>query len=125
MQNIIDDGYTQEGYISPENGLYDSLEFTYRPMTSGQRDEVDSIVMSGRNPKEGSRKVAQAIAFHVKTWSEKSPITVDVASRLRPSLSDKLYSIVSGRRPSDAKPDTGPESDRSYLDAGLEAGGKN
>jgi len=122
---IIEDGYTEHGYIKEAEGLYPELRFAYRPMLHAERDAIASQI--GTKPPEQVTGIFVAAARHrIVSWDAKHAgqpleITDENIRRLRPSLFDRIYNIIAGQQASD--PDlTGSEGDRELeADAALRA----
>ncbi|QDU75433.1 hypothetical protein Pan97_24650 [Bremerella volcania] len=113
-----DDGYTHEACITAEPGIHDALTFTYRPMTQEECDLVSQAIARQTSGASATRLLAQTIAVHVTSWSMPREISTDEIKQLVPSLFDKLYATIAGKRPSDPLPDTGqvPEAYREGVD---------
>lgn len=128
MLNIINDGYTEAGYIRAEEGLHGALSFRYRPMLAEQRDAVDEELIR-KKAREGSQLLAAALHKHLVDWDlanaagTTAPISLENIRRLRPALFDKLYHIVSGRKASDADPSATARDEADYVSRLLESAG--
>lgn len=100
---VIDDGYTEQGYIAPVEGLHGALEFTFRPILPARRDAV------ARNDGEGFvTAAAKELAKAIKSWSASAggkalPVTEHNIRSAKPRLFDRLWLVVAGYQPSDAK----------------------
>lgn len=128
MLNYIPDGYTEKGYIEPSDGKHDALAFTYRPMLPEERDAVEEV-LAIRPAREGSQVVAAAVAHALFEWDLRDvngcpvPVGLDLVRRLRPTLLDKLYAVVSGREAGDPPPKQTTTEDQDYVVRLLEAAG--
>ena len=128
MLNIINDGYTEAGYIRGEEGLHGPLSFRYRPMLAEQRDAVDEELIR-KKAREGNQLLAAALHKHLVDWDltdaggQAAPISLENIRRLRPALFDKLYHIVSGRKSSDADPQATARDESDYVSRLLETAG--
>lgn len=128
MLNYIPDGYTQRGYIEASEGKHGPLAFTFRPMLPEERDAVEEV-LAIRPAREGSQVAAAAVAHALFEWDLRDengcplPVGLDCVRRLRPSLFDKLYAVVSGREPSDPPPQQTAAEEQDYVVRLLEAAG--
>lgn len=104
---LIDDGYTCDACISQVDGIHGTLEFTYRPMTHEERDQVARALAAQNNAKSATEILAKVIAEHVTGWNIPADISIANVKRIVPNLFDKLYSVVAGSRPSDPLPASG------------------
>lgn len=108
--NVINDGYTRDGYIAPIEGIHEGLEFTYRPMLPGQVEDLD-VAIGRKNGDAGVTVMAAGIARQLVSWSEvsrdkKEPVVISHESvrRLPHPLLTSLHRIVTGIRASDPRP---------------------
>lgn len=116
-ENYIPDGCTDEGYIKEDRGLHGALEFSYRPMLPEEQSGIANIIAK-QDGKRAVRTQSEAIARKLISWGlthegKEIPITADAIRRLRPMLFSRLYLVVAGLRPSDARPGEGEDSDES------------
>jgi hypothetical protein len=125
VQDYIDDGYEEDGYLAEEKGLHRELSFRFRPLLPEQRDGIDQVTIR-EGAVKGCRAIAAALAKQIKGWSLKDGKGGDVAinpgnvARIRPRLFDKLWAVVSGRLPSDPKPDATADDCGDYVTTLLE-----
>lgn len=113
MQNFISDGYTEKGYIRAVPGLYGELRFEFRPVLPQSRTVLLREIAK-RPDQEQEPQVAHVIAKQVVSWDvtnngQPVPITPANVLRLRPSLFQKLWGIVTNLEPSDLDPKSTPE----------------
>ncbi len=122
---IIEDGYTEAGYIKKAEGLYPELRFRYRPMLHAERDAIASQI--GTKPAEQFTAILVAAAKHrIVSWDAMHmgaplEITDENIRRLRPSLFDRLYNIISGQQASDPDPLASEDARELEADAALQA----
>ena len=126
MLSIIpnEDGYTAEAYLAEFPGVHGEHRIKYRPMLHQERYVVGSAVAS-KTPAESSQLVASSVAKFVKQWDVQDskgivlPIDSANCARLKPSLLERFYGIVSGREGGDPDPESAPKNEA--LDAQLAA----
>lgn len=115
MLGLIEDGYTEDGYIAEEPRLHPALRFRYRPMLSAERAqamrEMERAVKSP-NAKQSEIVSARLMASRIEEWDlqnsqgETVPITEEILLKVKPHLSNRLYAIVIlGTSPSDEDPE--------------------
>lgn len=105
---VVEDGYTEDGFIAAEEGIHGPLEFTYRPLLTARRDNIARL--------EGDafpNAAAKELAKQLKKWSaavggKPLPLTEANIRSAKPRLFDKLWLIVAGYRASDPRPDAEP-----------------
>lgn len=115
----IADGYTRKGYIEESPRLYPAVRFSYRPMIASERAAVNDRVANAKAA-ESEAYAAKAIASHVCDWDlcdcegKSLPVKAEVAMRLQPALSNRLYRIVIGSDAPDQDPSekASPETDQ-------------
>ena len=103
LSGMIEDGYEEVGYIAEQPRLHPALRFRFRPMTSGERTaamrEMERALKSP-NPKMSEIVSARMMAERIIEWDLKNgdgeivPITEAVMLKVKPALSNKLYSIT-------------------------------
>ena len=121
MQNFIDDGYTQAGFIAAREGMHDDLRFTYRPMLPEEVDKVQAVLE--REDVAASHAAIRGVLLEkLKSWSDELPVTADSLRRLRPALWNRLYLIAAGRQPSDPDPKATPDERDEWLQDVMESG---
>lgn len=109
--NIPRDGYTEPGYIAAEKHLFDSpLRFKFRPLLPEERaehfDAVDKII----NPVKSLLACNAFVASRLVEWDDAdeegnvNSISAVTVGRLKPALSNRLYEIILGVKPSDCDP---------------------
>lgn len=114
--SYIHDGYTEAGYIEAEPNLYPACRFVFRPMLQQNRAVIfDRITKS--DPRKQEMLAAQAIVAQVSVWDIKMaksmtdgelltvPLTPASVLRLKPSLANRLYRIVTGLAAYDDDPE--------------------
>lgn len=118
MSGYIPDGYTIDGVIHADPGLYEEVAFSYRPMVSHERRTAYNGMRKDAldNPVEAESIAARAMADHLVEWDlmngeGKVPIDRDHLLRLQPNLSAKLFRIIAGVIPPDYPEDTDEETD--------------
>ena len=110
-QNIIRDGFTQDGFIAESEGLHGELRFKFRPMLPEEYELLELFRQSNPgDPRRVGAKEREEIASRLKAWSEVDntntsvPINADVLKMLRPELWYKLLAVVIGQRRTDDDP---------------------
>lgn len=103
MQNFIDDGYTEKGYIAAVRGLHDEVRFEYRPVPYKERTIIADAARN-RPPEVSAKTVVACVVKFLVSWSFEESITTENVSRLRPRLVDGLYYKIIGIEPSDPDP---------------------
>ncbi len=121
MQNFINDGYTETGFVAAVDGMHGELRFTYRPMLPEEVDAVQAV-LDQDNVARAHEAIRGVLVKQVKGWSDKLPITADSLKTIRPLLWNRLYMIVAGRSPSDPDPNATPEESSGFVRDILEAG---
>lgn len=122
---IIEDGYTEAGYIKESKGLYPELRFTYRPMLHAERDAIASQIGT-KTPEQVSVIFVAAARHRIVSWTATHggntlEIMDENIRRLRPSLFDRLYNIIAGAQASDPDPKASEDARQGEADAALEA----
>ena len=122
---IIEDGYTEAGYIKESKGLYPELRFAYRPMLHAERDAIASQIGT-KTPEQVSAIFVAAARHRIISWTAKhngQPVEINDENirRLRPSLFDRLYNVIAGAQASDPDPKATPDARQGEADAALEA----
>lgn len=114
--NFIDDGYTQQGYIAEVPGLHGPLRFEFRPFLVEERAALfASLDKMSRDAYE--RKCGHAVADRLVAWdvTDRNGKPVEITGpnvlRLRPTVEDKLLSIMLGVKPTDIDP-AWPDADK-------------
>ena len=103
---FIEEDTTRQGYIAESPGLHPALEFTYRPMTMGERSRQQrkaAKVDAAGDDDQLQELLAEALAEHLIAWSVDGEITKERLKTLDPNVAGKLHAIVAGRRASDAR----------------------
>lgn len=125
MNNIIQDGMNEPGYIAERKGLFDAVRFTYRPMLHEERTGVNQLIALGGI--KGTRAIYSAIHKHVVEWDIKGPDgkTVELSlanvAKARPMLVEAFYNIISGWLPSDPDPTASPDAAGEETDISMAA----
>lgn len=121
---IPDDGYTESAYVDKQRGIHGAHRIRYRPLTHSERYVVGNA-LSTKPPVEASQILYATLASKIKEWDVCAasgatlPITSANVAILKPNLTERLYSIVSGHDGGDQDPDAKPEGDK--MDAALQA----
>lgn len=110
----IDDGYTLDGFIKEEAGLYPAVRFKFRPLTADEqiRNFSDWHKIA---PSERSERSSQMVASKVVSWDLKDSKGATVAikavncKRLKYELSDRIVTILCDSRLSDHDEPNGNE----------------
>lgn len=123
MSDFIEDGYSEQGYIKPADGIHGELTFEFRPALGKLADKITSMITGERPNWEGFwDAVPKALAVDpglLKSWSLKDskgnpvPITAVNIQRTKQLLIHKLWMIVAGQMASET-PDAqriNPEAD--------------
>ncbi len=121
MQNFIDDGYTETGYIAARDGMHGELRFTFRPMLSEEVDAVGSV-LDQNNVARSHETIRGVLVKHLTSWSDERPINAASVRILKPALWNRLYLIVAGKQASDPDPKATPADRDEWLEDVLEAG---
>jgi len=130
-RNIINDGYTTEGYIEAAEGLHDELSFRYRPMLPEDVEATDAEVNRRTDSKKTVHLFVAQVQRHLVDWSEVDdkgtavPITFENVRRLGYVPFNRLYMIISGQQATDLRPGATDKEGKNYADAIIaEAGGE-
>ncbi len=118
-RNVIQDGYTREGYIEASDRLNDELSFSYRPMFGGEPGYFTSQAFRLLDSAHQAAEEAKSITKHLVSWSECDakgaplPITTDNVFRLPVLVRQNLLNIIAGFVASDLRPNAKitPEKD--------------
>lgn len=109
-KNVIQDGYTKDGYIAAHERLHDELWFKYRPMYGGGPGYFTSTVFRSLDAGHQAAEEAKAIATNLVSWSEAGPngqllpITTENVFRLPVLVRQRLLNIIAGYDSSDLNP---------------------
>jgi len=125
--NIIQDGYTKDGYIGAVPNLHDEVKFKYRPMLAEQVESLSAAVEKAE-PAKAALLVASSMCKQLTEWSETfsapenlpAAINLENVRRLHPLVLAKLRRIVEGISPGDLPPDADSKAVDAYATA-LEA----
>lgn len=113
---IIEDGYTEDGYIAAVPGLHPALRFRFRPMLPEEREAISDVIRQ-KPIAQGNKLMCEALAARIKSWSatnnkgEPLEITPSNVAKLRPKLQGSVYSIIAGYQASDLDPDAPEQAD--------------
>ena len=110
--NIIEDGFTQDGFVQSVEGLHGEMRFRFRPMLPEDVEvlEVMREREGERDPKAVRVKLAKEMAARITAWDQMlksnapAPVSETVIRRLKPALQAKMYNIIAGIRPTDLDP---------------------
>lgn len=109
--DLIDDGYTENGYIAAEEGKHGELFFEYRPSVPKLADKIGSMIPDwDRFWPEVAKSLARDPHL-LLNWSlvdsKGQPAALSELNilKLKPLLAHKLWGVVSGNRASDPRPD--------------------
>lgn len=111
-ENIIRDGFTQQGYIKEIPFLHGEQRFEFRPMLVDDLEVVDS-----EKTKADARGDIQKRLMIMRTEMAKrlvsceglNNITIDSLTRIKPPVFYRMWSIILGDSPSDADPEAKPD----------------
>ena len=109
-RNVIQDGYTRDGYIAAVPRLHEELEFRYRPMWGGRPQVFASPTFRAQTPEVQAEMEAAAIVEHLVSWGEVDakgaslPIDANHVKRLPVPMRQMLLNIIAGYVPSDIRP---------------------
>lgn len=130
-RNVIRDGQTRQGRIDPIEGLYDELDFGYRPMLAEDVEQLEADASAAKTARDGVQLTADATATQLETWSEATekgeplPPVFENVRRLPFSQLNKLYRIVAGMAPTDPIPNArGEEMEERFADLRRRAAGE-
>ncbi len=113
MSDYIEDSYSEKGYIAAVDGIHGPLEFEYRPALGKLADRVLALIQ-GERPDwvKYWDEMSKALARDPKlllSWSLKDSKDNDVpiteANVQRCKQASKVWMVVCGMRPNDARPD--------------------
>lgn len=133
-QNVMDDGYTKQGYIAKPEGfdadLHQGMEFAFRPMRVEEVEEL-ALAMNREAARGDATKAtlleALALSKRIVSWSEVDgngatrPITLETVRRLPPTLYRRVRNIIAGISGSDPRPNQPTNEPQSELEKELEA----
>ena len=110
--NVIQDGYTRDGYLDLSDLGYDPLSFEYRPALPEDTQALDVQLERLDNSKgKGALLTARFCQERLTSWSETNgsedaalPHDLDNVRRLPDPMLRGLHGIISGWRASDPKP---------------------
>lgn len=122
MENFINDGYTEAGYIAAVERMHGEMRFTYRPMLPEEVDEAQAV-LDQNNVARSHGLIRGILVKRIIDWSSDLPVTVESLRTIRPVLWNRIYMIVAGRSPSDPDPKATPEDVSTWTQDMLEAGG--
>lgn len=103
---FIDDGYTEDGYIVEEPGLYPAVRFRFRPMLATEYGAMLVTLVTNQFPKI-RKDMAEAVSQRVKEWDvvdrHNQPVLISTANllKIKDPLLAKLFRIVSCQEASD------------------------
>lgn len=122
LHAIIDDGWTERGYVAEAQGLHPACRFEYRPLLRQEAyqisREIDRAGADQYLPILARHLAAKLVSWDLTTrHGDKAPINEQTILRLRPRLFERLVEIVWGREPSDVDPATGRRPDQPDLAA--------
>lgn len=112
---FIRDGYTIDGYIAARDGLFDAVEFTYRPMTRREVARLSADVAKSTDEEAAEVAAIKLVAKKLVSWSVKDhrdeivPISEENVLRLQPIVAGIMTDIVRGARASDKRPQQADE----------------
>lgn len=108
---ILDDGYTEHGYIKAIERAWPEVRFKFRPMRREQRMMLIGEQFTQLPADTQTKKAAEALAGQLIEWDVKDargeplkPIAANVA-KLKPQLFERLLSIVAGFSITDVDPE--------------------
>jgi hypothetical protein len=122
----ITDGYTEEAYIAAVPGLFDALEFKYRPYTYEERERLAATIAKTKDDVRTLAYLRAAVARIVE-WSHqdaaRQPLAVALANlrTMRPAKANRVVDIVMGYGASDINPKWDDATVDNTLDNLLEA----
>ena len=121
---LIEDGYTESGYIAAVPQLHPALRFRFRPLLTEERTAfLKSIANTDRSQQD--KKATALVKDRLQEWDlcgrdgAVVPLTADVIKRLKPRLFERLFGIVLGSDAPDEDPEANQE-DRDQLSADKE-----
>lgn len=121
MRAYIPDGYTESAYIAAVDRLHEAVEFKYRPVLP----EAVRALMHGffSKPAEAQGKIVdQTLIRQLDSWDLKDhegndlDISVEVLSRIKKPLKDRLFNIITCYETDDTKGGETPQGDSGELD---------
>lgn len=126
----IADGMEIEGYIAEVPGLHVALEFRYRPTLPRTRARVCKQI-GDAEPERAEELSAAHMARSIVSWNldcseelnGQPKIHTQTLLQVQPVLNVKLFGIVIGNRPNDARPERNEPSKRSDSDLNAELDG--
>jgi len=104
--NVIRDGWSQEGYIA-ESSINGELGFTYRPFLPEDVAAIDGFIAQNQRaaPREVVKSLANEIAKRLDSWTEGEPPNYESLRRVRYPVLKRMYDIMAGYEASDEAPD--------------------
>jgi len=117
-KNTIQDGYTRRGYMNGDDGLFEPIEFEYRPLLAEEVARGDAVIEKA-NAEQEMLFVAGIVQEKLVSWSEEGcdglplPITLDNVRRLPFVVLIRIHKIMCGVMRSDPLKDP---SEQEQLD---------
>lgn len=124
-QNIIRDGYTRRGYISPDDGIHSGISFTFRPMLAEHVEASDHQIEQA-NPSKRAGMIANLICHQLESWDEEDgegkpvPITPDNVRRLPYVMLRRMHLILAGMSATDPLPEPNEDEEAAEMKRLLE-----
>lgn len=111
-RGFIPDGYQYEGYIGAVPGLFDEMRFTYRPMTTLERQQLLAENSKISNAARAHENTCKTVAAKIVDWDLENPkdgekVSVSwkvLYSQMEPSLYERILGIVMGVEASSPDP---------------------
>lgn len=128
MPGFISDGYTQDGYIAAERGLYEDFNFEFRPMTRTEIAILSKDILKESNPQQQEFIAAKTVRKHIMSWDLKDErdeivsLNTENIRRMHPMLFSRVYQILQGNDVGDVKPNDSDSQNSTTL---LESDSKN
>ncbi len=111
---VIDDGYTERGYLAAVDRVHPACRFEYRPALPEER-----MAQYRETPKDAKSEAllkAHFIKAHLARWDLTyrpkkdgpelpAPLEVDFIRKLKPNLMARLYNVIAGVEIPDEDPE--------------------
>ncbi len=113
---ILDDGFTDSGFLARVRGLHPDVRFIYRPCTTTERNDYYRR-NTNASAAEQVRNGCKLLKDKVKSWDIKGkngevlPIDLPTLGKMQPLVFDRFILVVTGTEAGDPDP-TKPASEQ-------------
>ena len=120
---FFDDGYTKDGYLEAQVGMYPAVRFQYRPMTQPEISKhLDHVERRSSDAVDAAAR--EILSGHLVRWSfDEVPIDTETLRKLHPQAFKGLFAIVMGYAPSDVDPNWTDAQKREHAGEIVDANG--